>query len=212
MSDHYYSPVPHSAHKPAQVCYTYHGNSLAFHTDSGVFSRLEIDKGTDILLNALPENLSGPVLDMGCGYGAIGVAVGKAYPGCRITLADINQRAVELATRNAKENNVQAHVLQSDGYAAIPIERAFSLILQNPPIRAGKSVIYQMFADGAARLKEHGALWLVIRKQQGAPSAAAYLRSLFHDVSIPEKKSGYWILCCENPVSNTEKGITSHEL
>ena len=212
MSDHYYSPDPQSTHRPARLSYAYRGCSLSFHTDSGVFSRLEIDKGTEILLNALPYDLSGSVLDMGCGYGVIGVSLGKAYPACRITMVDINQRAVDLARQNADENSVAATIFQSDGYHEIPPEKTYACILQNPPIRAGKQTIYQMFAQGAARLKENGVLWLVIRKQQGAPSAMTYLQSLFHQVSAPEKKSGYWILRCSSPKNSQEKGITSHEL
>ena len=199
MSDHYYSPNPQSAHKPALVETSYRGHFLAFQTDSGVFSRLELDKGTALLLDTLPEKLSGEVLDMGCGYGVIGISVGRAYPGCVITMADVNSRAVELAAENAKQNNVAAHTLQSDGYAAIPMEERFDLILQNPPIRAGKQVIYQMFADAAQRLSPDGSLWLVIRKQQGAPSAMTYLQTLFADARIMEKKSGYWIICCAHP-------------
>ena len=199
MSDHYYSPNPQSAHKPARVETSYRGHFLAFQTDSGVFSRLELDKGTALLLDTLPEKLSGAVLDIGCGYGVIGISVGRAYPDCAITMADVNARAVELAAANAKQNNVAAHTLQSDGYAAIPADQRFDLILQNPPIRAGKQVIYQMFADAAQRLVPSGSLWLVIRKQQGAPSAVTYLNTLFSNVRIMEKKNGYWILCCTQP-------------
>jgi 16S rRNA (guanine1207-N2)-methyltransferase len=202
MPDHYYTPEPSSAHKPAHIGFAYRGHALAFQTDSGVFSRLEVDKGTEILLSALPEKLSGAVLDMGCGYGVIGVSIGKAYPGVTVTMADINGRAVELALANATQNGVSVRTMQSDGYAAFPMERSFDLILQNPPIRAGKTVIYTMFAEGARRLLPGGALWIVIRKQQGAPSAMNYLRTLFERVEAMEKKSGYWVLRCEEPVES----------
>ena len=174
---------------------TYRGHALCFETDSGVFSRTELDRGTEVLLDTLPETLSGDVLDMGCGYGVIGVAIGKNWPACRITMADINQRACGLAAENARRSGVQAVVLESDGYEKI-LGRKYDWILQNPPIRAGKTVIYQMFADAAKCLKTGGELWLVIRKQQGAPSAMTYLKTLYQTVEAVEKKSGFWIIRC----------------
>ncbi len=205
MPDHYYTPLPQSDHKPARVEHSYRGHRLAFDTDSGVFSRLEIDKGTELLLNALPDGLEGTLLDMGCGYGALGCALGKAYPQCRVTMADVNQRAVDLAAGNARQNGVVAETLQSDGYELLA-GRRFDWIVQNPPIRAGKQVIYAMFADGAKALPPEGQLWLVIRKQQGAPSAMTYLRTLFGQVEAVEKKAGYWILRCASPHGATKAG------
>ena len=201
MPDHYYTQTPASAHKPGQVDFLWWGEKLVFETDSGVFSRTEIDKGTEILLNALPEELSGSLLDLGCGYGVIGVTLGRRYPGLSVTMSDVNERAVELSRRNAQRSGVQAQVMQSDGYASIPFRR-YDWILQNPPIRAGKSVIYAMFAEGARRLEPNGALWLVIRRQQGAESAAAYLKTLFGQVEAVTKKGGYWVLRCAQPVEN----------
>ena len=121
MPDHYYSPQPQSAHKPAVLSFAYRGHSLRFQTDSGVFSRLDIDKGTALLLDTLPQALSGSVLDMGCGYGVIGISVGKAYPVCAVTLVDINARAVALTRENAQTNGVAVHAVESDGYAEIPL-------------------------------------------------------------------------------------------
>ena len=152
-----------------------------------------------LMLDALPQKLDGDVLDMGCGYGVIGVAVGKNWPGCRVVMADVNERACGLAQKNAVHNGVMAEVLVSDGYERIMGTR-FDWILQNPPIRAGKAVIYRMFADAAQCLKPGGTLWLVIRKQQGAPSAMTYLRTFFTHVEAVEKKGGYWIIRCAQPV------------
>jgi len=199
-NDHYYTSAPTSAHKPGQVNFVYRGHTLSFATDSGVFSRPELDRGTEVLLDALPETVQGAVLDMGCGYGVIGVAVGKHWPETRITMADVNQRACALSVENAKVNGVQAEVIESDGYEKV-IDRKFDLILQNPPIRAGKAVIYKMFADASECLNPGGELWLVIRKQQGAPSAITYLKTLFDSVETVEKKSGFWIIVCREPIA-----------
>ena len=113
-NDHYYTSAPQSAHRPAQVKMTYRGHELCFETDSGVFSRTELDRGTEVLLNTLPEEVSGDVLDMGCGYGVIGIAIAKHWPACRITMADINQRACGLAKENAERAGVRAEVLESN--------------------------------------------------------------------------------------------------
>ncbi len=199
MADHYYTASPESPHKPMRLQTEYRGRTLAFETDSGVFSRTEIDKGSRALLNALPDRFAGDVLDMGCGYGAIGVCFQKANPGGRLTMADINERAVILAKGNARANGVIADVLRSDGFSALAGQR-FDLIVLNPPIRAGKQVVYRMFQDAAAALRDNGALMLVIRKQQGAPSAAAALHSLFGAVEVLEKKGGYWVIRCTKPI------------
>jgi 16S rRNA (guanine1207-N2)-methyltransferase len=197
MAEHYFSKTPESAHKPLCLQAEYRGHVLSFQTDSGVFSRTEIDKGSRALLTALPERITGDVLDMGCGYGALGICLKKHNPDCRLTMADINERAVALAAENAARNGLDAEVLQSDGFQALT-GRMFDWIVTNPPIRAGKQVIYKMFADAAAALQERGKFMLVIRKQQGAPSAVATLQALFHSVDVLEKKGGYWVLCCTN--------------
>ena len=199
VNDHYYTAEPSSAHHPGEVRFCYGGREMVFATDSGVFSRRELDRGTEVLLAALPEAIDGPVLDMGCGYGAIGVAVGARWPELSVIMADVNRRACDLARENARRNGVDAEVLESDGYAALA-GRRFATILQNPPIRAGKTVIYRMFADGAKSLLPGGQLFLVIRKQQGAPSAMSYLATLFAEVAAVEKKSGYWVLRCAAPL------------
>ena len=193
MSQQYFAPQPTSEHRYAQLSYTYRGHALSLQTDSGVFSKGEIDRGSDILLRALPQAFDGDVLDMGCGYGVIGLSVKAAFPAIRLTMADVNSRAVALCQQNARQNRLGADVLESDGFAAIA-ERRFDRVLLNPPIRAGKAVIYRMFADAARALRPGGELWIVIRKQQGAPSAITYLKTLYAKVEIVERESGYWVV------------------
>ena len=149
-------------------------------------------------------------LDMGCGTGALGVTLSKANPGVTLTMADINERAVSLAKDNASRNGVVADTLQSDGFGAL-LGRVFDLIVTNPPIRAGKAIIYRMFADGARALAPGGALVLVIRKQQGAPSAKTYLQTLFAKVGVIARESGYWIIRCEEPIPGAGQGVQCEE-
>ena len=204
MPDHYYTADPQSAHRPAEVTFSYRGRALRFATDSGVFSRTELDRGSEELLAALPDPLQGAVLDMGCGYGALGVAVAAAYPACDVLMADVNRRAVELAERNARANGVSARAIESDGYAALA-GRRFDWILSNPPIRAGKRVIYRMFYDAAETLAPGGRMALVIRKQQGAESALRYLRRLYRQAEVAARKGGYHVFIVSDPLPPEER-------
>ena len=191
MPDHYYTEIPSSAHDERRVALRALGNELTFITDAGVFSRDGLDRGTEVLLEALPA-LSGRVLDLGCGWGAVGVALGKRWPGLEIVMTDINSRAVGLARRNLTENGVKATVVQGDGFAAV--EGKFDAIVTNPPIRAGKAVIYGLFAQARDHLKPGGALYVVIRKQQGAPSALKYLKEIYARAEIVDRGSGFHVL------------------
>ena len=192
MSDHYYTANPASAHDERRVALTALGNELVFTTDAGVFSRDGLDKGTEALLNALPVPMEGRVLDLGCGWGPVGVALGKKYPALEIVMTDINQRAAELARRNLAANGVQAQVVQGDGFAAV--EGSFDAILTNPPIRAGKAVIYALFREARERLNPGGALYIVIRKQQGAPSALKFLREVYGEAEVIDRSGGFHVI------------------
>ena len=200
MNDHYFSASPTSEHRYAEAEYVYRGETLRFLTDAGVFSRGEVDFGTDVLLRALPEEMAGRVLDLGCGWGAVGASVGKKYPACRIVMSDVNERALALAAKNAAANGVQAETAQSDGLEQV--EGPFDYILTNPPIRAGKQVIYRLFAESAQKLSPEGALYIVIRKQQGAESAVKYLKTIFQQVDTVDKSGGFWVICCREGKQN----------
>ena len=191
MPDHYYTENPNSAHDERRVAVNALGNGLTFVTDAGVFSRDGLDRGTEVLLEALPP-LAGRVLDLGCGWGAVGVALGSRYPELEIVMTDINSRAVALARRNLAENGVRGTVLQGDGFAAV--EGRFDAIVTNPPIRAGKTVIYSLFDQAREYLKPGGALYVVIRKQQGAPSALKYLKEIYAQAETVGRGSGFHVL------------------
>ncbi len=200
MSDHYFSASPTSEHRYAEAEYVYRGETLRFLTDAGVFSRGEVDFGTDVLLRALPQEMAGRVLDLGCGWGAVGSSVGKKYPACRIVMSDVNERALALAAKNAAANGVQAETAQSDGLERV--EGPFDYILTNPPIRAGKQVIYRLFAESAQKLSPEGSLYIVIRKQQGAESAVKYLKTIFQHVDTVDKSGGFWVIRCREGKQN----------
>lgn len=198
MNDQYYTREPESASHPVNCAVLFRGHSLQFETDAGVFSKGELDKGTELLLSALPP-LHGAVLDMGCGWGPVGVSLKKDNPALQLTMVDVNLRALALSEKNAQLNGVQVEVLESDGFAALR-GRKFDWVVTNPPIRAGKQVIYQMFADAAEQLNPDGGLCLVIRKQQGAESCMKYLKTLYAKVDKVDKSGGFWVLRATEPL------------
>ena len=192
MADHYYTVNPNSAHDEWQISANVFGNDLTFTTDAGVFSRDGLDRGTEVMLNALPE-LSGRILDLGCGWGAVGVSLGKKYPALEILMTDINQRAVDLSNRNLAANGVtNAHAVQGDAFENV--EGLFDAVITNPPIRAGKAVIYAMFDEARKYLVPGGSLYIVIRKQQGAPSALKYLSTIYDSAETIDRGSGFHVI------------------
>ena len=194
MTEHYYTSAPTSEHEERHFNHVFAGRVLRFTTDAGVFSKQHIDPGSELLCKALPGDLSGRVLDMGCGWGAMTVLTLAKCPACEITMADVNERALALAQENVAANGMRAKAILSDGFENV--EGEFEAVITNPPIRAGKAVIYRMFEDAKAHLVPGGRLYLVIRKQQGAPSALKFLKELYGRAEVIERDGGYWIIAC----------------
>lgn len=192
MGEHYYSESPTSAQDRYAFTLTHLGHTLRFETDAGVFSKGHLDKGTALLLSALPTSFPGRALDLGCGWGPVGVFMAAMWPEARVVMTDINGRAVALSRENVERNGLRAQVVQGDGLAHL--EGEFDLIATNPPIRAGKAVIYGLFAQSVERLAPGGALYVVIRKQQGADSARKYLDTLLPGVETIERGSGFHVM------------------
>ncbi|MFF2094486.1 class I SAM-dependent methyltransferase [Paenibacillus sp. NPDC058174] len=193
MSDHYYSQKPGVKHNRQVHQDELRGFTLKFVTDAGVFSKSGVDYGSRALLNALELAPSANVLDVGCGYGPIGLTAARLAPQGKVTMIDINERAVELSKENAALNGISnVEVLQSDLYESVG-GRSFDVILTNPPIRAGKATVHRIFEEGYELLVPGGTMWVVIQKKQGAPSAEAKLQSLFEEVEEVSKDKGYRI-------------------
>lgn len=191
MPDYYYTQEPASAHKERSITARALGLTLSFETDAGVFSKNELDPGSRLLIESMGA-LSGRVLDLGCGWGPVGTFLSLANPQAQLVMSDVNERALDLARRNLKNNGAKAEVVASDGFAAL--EGAFDHVVTNPPIRAGKALIYGLFDTAHERLREGGALTIVIRKQQGAPSALKHLQETFGNAEVIAKGGGYWII------------------
>ena len=195
MPDHYFTADPRSAHDLRTVTLRCGTRLLVCQTDAGVFSRQHMDPGSELLLKALPKHVEGRVLDLGCGWGALGLSIACLHPDVALTLCDINARALALAEQNFARNGLHAAFVCSDGLEAV--QGTFSLVVTNPPIRAGKAIIYRLFAESRAHLVPGGMLLVVIRKQQGAPSALTYLQTLFDRAQVAQRSAGYWVIRCE---------------
>lgn len=198
IAEHYYSAHPTSTSHPQQIETTLRGNRLRFWVDRGTFSTRRVDFGTRLLIESLVLPERGRFLDLGCGWGAIAIAVAKASPLLEVYAVDINARATALCHQNAQENGVQITVAEGDGIAAFDAIH-FDSIATNPPVRAGKATLFRLFAQAAAHLLPNGALWVVMQKKQGADSARATLQHLFQQVDEVAHKSGYHVYRCANP-------------
>lgn len=165
-----------------------------FLTDHGVFSKKNLDFGTQFLIETLIETNYDRVLDLGCGYGPIGVILKSFNPLSKVDLVDVNERALELTKHNARINQQEVNVFLSDGFKSVTDQ--YDLIATNPPIRAGKAIIYGFFADAKNHLTEDGSLFIVIQKKQGALSAIKFCETIYTKVMVVEKKSGYLIIKC----------------
>lgn len=168
--------------------------SFKFYTDAGVFSKRGLDYGSKVLIEqvVIKDHIK-HVLDVGCGYGPIGISLAKVYPNLLVTMVDINERAVEMARKNATTHNVSNVEIKVSNLFS-NVSGTYDLILSNPPIRAGKQTIFKLYEDAEKHLNPGGLLCVVIQKKQGAPSTFEYLKTLFSAVEIVKKDKGYWVI------------------
>ncbi|CIP17422.1 class I SAM-dependent methyltransferase [Streptococcus pneumoniae] len=191
MSKMYYAENPDAAHDIHELRVELLGQKMTFLTDAGVFSKKIVDFGSQLLLKCLEVNQGETVLDVGCGYGPLGLSLAKAY-GVQATMVDINTRALDLARRNAEKNNAKATIFQSNIYEQV--EGHFDHVISNPPIRAGKQVVHEIIEKSKDFLEIGGDLTIVIQKKQGAPSAKSKMEDVFGNCEILKKDKGYYIL------------------
>ena len=191
MTKMYFAENPDAEHDIHKLKVQLLGQNVTFLTDAGVFSKKMIDYGSQTLLKCLDFHKQESVLDVGCGYGTLGLTLVKAKE-VKATLVDINQRALDLARQNADRNQVLATIFQSNIYQNV--EGRFHHIISNPPIRAGKQIVHEVIAGSHAHLLDGGDLTIVIQKKQGAPSAKAKMEEVFGNCEILKKDKGYYIL------------------
>ncbi len=189
--DQYFTAQPSAVSAPEQVRWRLPDLEVTLWTDRGVFSRGKVDRGTDLLARVMQLPEAGEILDLGAGYGPLGIVAALRCPQARVTLVEVNERAAALAERNLALNHVNnAEVLVGDAPQVLG-DRQFDAIVTNPPLRAGKAAVMRLFADARQRLGPGGSLWFVAQTKQGAKTLAREVGALFTRVEEVELGSGY---------------------
>lgn len=193
---YYYSTNPTAEHNLISWPYELRGHNFTFTTDNGVFSKHLVDYGSRVMIDTVDlTNLpAGPILDLGAGYGPVGITVASELPDRQIDMVDVNERALGLAKQNAAANHVtNVRIFSSDVYAGVK-DQQYAAIITNPPVRAGKKVVDQMLSEAIDHLVVGGKLTVVLQKKQGAPSAKKLMEQVFGNCLILKRSKGYYIL------------------
>lgn len=195
MTNYYFTQNPDVVHQEKNWHFNLYERDFIFTTDNGVFSKSTVDFGSRLLLEALKDhNLSGKLLDVGCGYGPLGLALAAKFPTLTVDMVDVNLLALQLANKNAQQNGItNVNIFESDGYQAV-VANDYNAIITNPPIRAGKQVVHRILEEAKAHLALEGTLTIVIQKKQGAPSAKKKMEEVFGNCEVLLKNKGYFIL------------------
>ena len=169
-------------------------NKFVFKSDNGVFSKEKLDFGTRLLLESLPmKDMKGDVLDLGCGYGVVSIILSR-FVDCNFDAVDVNKRALHLFEMNIKLNHVSnINPFESDAYEKVT--KKYDYIITNPPIRAGKEVVYKMLRGAKDYLKENGSLYFVMRKDHGAKTAIKDISDIYN-CEIITKEKGFFVIKC----------------
>ena len=194
--NHYFTKNNNIKSNEKTIEFTFNNKQYKFLTDNGVFSKDGLDIGTEVLLKALNfENIKGDVLDLGCGYGPIGIILSKNTT-AKIDMIDINDRAISLTKKNITLNKAtNIDVFGSDGYENV--KKKYDYIITNPPIRVGKEILYKILKEAKEHLKPDGELWFVINKHQGAKSTAKDMASVYN-IEVVEKSKNFFVIKAKN--------------
>lgn len=189
---HYFT-TDNTPHEFSEIKFSFNDHVYRFKTDRGVFSKNQIDYGTEVLIRTVFSEFkgSGDLIDMGAGYGPIGTVLGKEL-GLRPVMVEVNEDAIQLSIENTRREKVNADVLDRESYEDMPFN--VSLYVTNPPFRAGKDTVLDMLNDGFKRLDLKGEFYMVVQKKQGMASYKKHLKALFGNVEIASKDRGYYIL------------------
>jgi 16S rRNA (guanine1207-N2)-methyltransferase len=196
--EHYYSEKQTSPLRIEEIQIILRKSTVTLRTGSGVFSIGKIDKGTKLLIENCVAQPGWDILDLGCGYGSIGIALAKAFPQSKVLMTDINERAVKLARMNIKLNNLpNCDARKSDLYNKI--DEKFNTIITNPPQLAGKKICFEIIEKAKAHLKKGGLLQLVARHNKGGKQLENRMKEVFGNVGDIVKKGGYRVYVSKSP-------------
>lgn len=177
----------------SEIKYTYYGKEITYKVDNGVFSKSRVDFGSNVLLQSLPKFENEKILDVGSGYGTIGLAIAKVFTKTNVLMCDVNLRAINLVNENITLNKItNAQVIESNTYENI--NELYDIIISNPPIRAGKEVVYDICLNAVNHLNEKGKVYFVVQKKQGADTLIKKMKEVYKEVIIIEKKNGYNVI------------------
>jgi len=192
--DHYFSSEPKSSDRFGIVKTTLRGRNFEFLTSSSVFSKRKVDLGTRVLIEAMVLPQTGNVLDIGCGYGAVGISAAASNPKLHVVLTDVNMRAVRLAKKNVEANRVRNAEVRY-GYLYEPVESMrFDCVLSNPPVSAGMDVVKAIIAGAPKVMASGGTFQMVIRSKIGAKALPEAFRAAFGGCEVLARESGYRVL------------------
>jgi 16S rRNA (guanine1207-N2)-methyltransferase len=187
----YFTPLPPSQLRSRLIRWLDGDREFGFRTAAGVFARRGVDRGTRLLLDAVDVRGAAAILDLGCGYGVVGIVLAHRAPGARVALVDVNPRAVALAAENIRLNDVpNAEALCGDGCAPVA-GRTFDVVAMNPPIRAGRTVVLRLLGEARDCLTPGGRLYLVARTSQGAQTLGRLMGASFARVVEVERGGGF---------------------
>ena len=197
---HYFSEVQDVKSVKKIINYEIKNEKFEFLTDNGVFSKTKVDFGTDVMLrtflneNKKLENIR--ILDIGCGYGVVSVVLKRFFEKAKILSTDVNERALELTRENIQKNNRTDDFEVRKSFVFDNISENFDMILSNPPIRAGKQVIFEIYEKSFFHLNKNGEFYCVIQTKHGAKSTKKKLEELFGNCTTLVIEAGYRIFRC----------------
>ena len=192
--DHYFSSAPKCNDQFGVINARLRGRSFEFLTSSSVFSKRKIDLGTRVLIDAMVLPQTGVVLDIGCGYGAVGITAAAVNPQLRVVMTDVNIRAVHLAKKNIESNRVRNAVVRY-GYLYEPVEATrFNAVLSNPPVSAGMDTVKAIIEGAPKVLAAGGTFQMVIRSKIGSKTLPDFFETVFGGCEVLSRESGFRVL------------------
>ena len=198
MTEHYYSEKQTSVFKPKKVNIWLKGTEFDMYTAGGVFSPKKVDAGTKLIIEKAIVKNGWKVLDFGCGYGVLGIALKRKRPLIDMVMSDINLRAIKLTKMNLRLHNIDAEVIQSDIFSNKKlVSIKFNTIILNPPQTAGKKVCFRMIEESKTHLLDGGLLQIVARTKKGGKHLSEHMENVFGNVREEAKGSGYRVYISE---------------
>jgi len=199
--NHYFAEHPKSKMRLGIIHTHLRGIHFEFLTASGVFSKKRVDLGTRLLIESMVLPQEGYVLDIGCGYGAVGIAAAIFNPNLRVIMVDVNERAVRLARQNAEKNYV-SNVEVRRGYLYEPVkDLVFNCVLSNPPVSAGMETVKAIISEAPEHMASKALFQMVVKSKIGGKRLLMVFEEAFGNIEVLARKSGYRVLMSKKQLS-----------